>query len=88
MAAESKLQTRVIKSLKRKGWLVPKIMLCSINGWPDVEAIKNGKTVRLELKAPGEPLEPLQEYVHAQIKIHGGEVHKIDSWAEYQKLNL
>lgn len=88
MAAEAKLQSKIIRSLKRKGWLVPKIMLSSMNGWPDVEAIKDGRTIRLELKAPGKPLEPLQKYVHSLIKSHGGEVYKIDSWEGYQKLKL
>ena len=88
MAAESKLQKKVITSLKRKKWLVTKIMLSSINGWPDVEAIKHGRTIRIELKAHGKTLEPLQEYVHLQIKKHGGEVYKVDSWEEYLKLKL
>jgi hypothetical protein len=88
MAAESKLQRKIINSLKRKKWLVTKIMLSSMNGWPDVEAIKNGRTIRLELKAPGEDAEPLQKYVHSLIKSHGGEVYKIDSWEGYQKLKL
>jgi hypothetical protein len=62
--------------------------LCTVNGWPDVEIIKDGRTVRLEFKAPGEKLDPLQEYVHELIKKAGGEVYTIDSWECYLKLKL
>lgn len=88
MAAESKLQTRVRKDLTKKGWLVVKINLCSKPGWPDLEAIRFGRTVRLEMKSAGKPLEPLQEVRHEEIIYHGGEVYKIDSFEQYKTLNL
>jgi hypothetical protein len=89
MAQESKLQTKVRNSLKRKGWLVNKIILCSVNGWPDLDALSpTGRRVLLEMKAKGKKLDPLQEYVHEQIRQRGGEVYKIDSWADYLALNL
>lgn len=88
MAAEAKLQSKIIRSLRKQKWLVTKIILSSTNGWPDVEAIKEGRTIRLELKAPGKPLEPLQKYVHELIKKNGGEVFKIDNWESYLKLKL
>ena len=88
MAVESKLQTKIRRYLKRKGWLVTKHMLTSTNGWPDLEAVKSGRTVRLEIKAKGKKLEPLQEYVHAQIILHGGEVFWADSWEAFLKLKL
>jgi hypothetical protein len=85
---ESKLQKRVRADLKNKGWLVIKVILCSQNGWPDLEAIKDKKTVRIEMKAPGETLDPLQKYIHAKIKAKGGEVYMVDSWEAYLALNL
>ena len=88
MAAESKLQTKVIRSLKQRKWLVTKVMLCSTNGWPDVFCMKAGRVVWLELKAPKKPLEPLQAYIHGLIKKAGGEVYKIDNWESYLKLGL
>jgi hypothetical protein len=85
---ESKLQKRVRADLKKKGWLVTKIILCSRNGWPDLDILQDGHRVLLEFKAKGKKLEPLQEYVHSQIKSHGGEVYLVDSWESYLALNL
>ncbi len=88
MAQESKLQKKVKNSLKRKGWLVVKIMLCSQNGWPDLQCLKSGKFILIEMKAKGEEPDPLQEYVHDLIRNHGGEVYTVDSWEDFLKLNL
>lgn len=88
MALESKLQTRIIRHLKRKGWYVTKHILTSTNGWPDLEAIKNGRTVRIETKAKGKKLRPLQEFVHAQLILHGAEVYTADSWEKFLELPI
>jgi hypothetical protein len=88
MGAESKLEKRITKDMERNGWLVNKNMLNSLPGWPDRTAVKEGRTVYLELKAPGKTLEPLQEYRHKQIKEHGGEVYCVDTWEEYLNLKL
>jgi hypothetical protein len=88
MAEESRLQTKVHRFLKRNGWVVNKIILCSMNGFPDTWALKNGRVVLIENKAKGRKLGPLQEYVHEMIKINGGEVYTIDRWEEFLKLKL
>lgn len=88
MALESKLQKKVRLYLKRKGWLVVKLNLTSLAGWPDLECIKDGRTIRIEMKAPGKKPEPLQQYRHAQIKEHGGEVYTVDSMESLLELNL
>lgn len=88
MALESKLQKKVRLYLKRKGWLVVKLSLTSLSGWPDLECIKDGRTVRIEMKAPGKKLEELQKYRHAQIKEHGGEVYTVDSFELLLDLGL
>ena len=88
MAQESKLQKRVRDSLTKRGWWVNKIILCSRNGSPDLYALKGGKSIWIEMKSKGKDLEPLQEYVHMQMKIHGGTVYKIDRWEDYLELKL
>lgn len=88
MALESKLQKAVRASLKKRGWLVNKTILCSVNGWPDIIAIKEGRVIWIEMKAPGKPLEPLQQYVHEQIRNAGGTVYKIDNFEDYLRLKL
>lgn len=88
MAQESKLQIRITKKLKKSGWLVTKIMLCSTPGWPDIMAIRKGRWISLEIKSKGKKAEPLQQYVHSQIIKHGGEVHTVDTWEKFIALNL
>lgn len=88
MALESKLQTRINNYLKKKGWYGVKHMLTSKPGWPDQEFIKCGRTVRIEFKSPGKKANPLQKYVHKQIKRHGGEVYTVDTWANFLLLDL
>lgn len=88
MALESKLQTRINKYLKKKGWYGVKHMLTSKPGWPDQEFIKDSRTIRIEAKSPGKKATKLQKYVHRQIKKHGGEVYTIDSWENFLLLEL
>jgi hypothetical protein len=88
MAQESKLQIRITKKLKKSGWLVTKIMLCSTPGWPDIYAIRNKRSIHLEIKSKGKKAEPLQEYVHYQIKKQSGEVYLIDTWEKFLALKL
>lgn len=40
-------------------------------GWPDHLYVKNGKCVFVEYKQPGEPLEPIQEYVQGLLSAEG-----------------
>lgn len=88
MAGESKLQAKIIKHLEKHGWLVVKIKLCTKNGWPDLEMLRYGRTVRIEVKDEGETPDPLQDLRHEQIKAHGGEVYAVDTFEEFLKLNL
>lgn len=88
MALESKLQTRIKKYLKKKGWYEVKHMLTSRPGWPDMEAIKDGRTIRIEVKSKGKQADPLQKYVHRMIRKHGGEVHTVDTWEKFIELGL
>lgn len=88
MAGESKLQAKIIKHAEGDGWLVNKIKLCTKNGWPDLELLKMGRYVHLEIKDEGEEPTKLQLYRHEQIKAHGGEVYTVDTFEGYLKLKL
>ena len=88
MAAESKLQSWAHKRLKSAGWEVVKHILTSRPGWPDTEIIRNGRTVRIEFKAPGRSLDPLQVYIHKKLKASGAEVYMVDSKEAFYNLNL
>lgn len=87
MAKESALQARIRNRLRRDGWLVVKISLTSRPGWPDLEAIRDGRTIRIEVKDHGD-LKPHQKYRHSEIKKYGGEVYSADSWEKFLELGL
>lgn len=87
MAGEAKLQTRIKNWLQDEGWLVVKISLCSKPGWPDLEGIKEGRTIRIEVK-DNQDLDDLQVFRHNQIKTYGGEVFCVKTWDEFKKTGL
>jgi len=71
MILESTIQSKIIKWLKSDGYFVTKLMGTSTNGIPDVLAIKNGKTIFVEVKRPGRKAEPLQEYRMKELNMKG-----------------
>ena len=79
MILESEIQSFTIKLLESKGWLVVKIIQTSKNGWPDLQAIKNGITIYIECKRQGEHPVKLQVFRHEQIEKAGAKVFVIDS---------
>jgi len=71
MILESSIQSKIIKWLKSDGYFVTKLMGTSTNGIPDVLAIKNGKTIFVEVKRPGRKAEPLQDYRMKELNMKG-----------------
>ena len=74
---ESKIQAQVIRQLKDSGYLVVKIGLCSLPGFPDVMAPKGGAVKFIEVKRAGEKPTLLQEYRHRQLREQGFDVEVI-----------
>lgn len=72
---ESAIQASITKRLTAAGWIVVKIIQCTRNGWPDLQAHKNGRTIFIEVKAQGGKARPLQHYRHAELRAHGFEVY-------------
>jgi len=68
---ESEIQTKIIKYLESIGWLVVKIIQTNKNGWPDLQAHKNGKTIFIEVKSETGKVSELQKYRHKQLKEQG-----------------
>jgi hypothetical protein len=87
MAGESKLQAKGRKFMQRKGWMAVKMNNTSRPGWPDFYYLKNGRSVWIEWK-DDKNLDPLQKYIHEQIKLHGGEVYKVGTWEEFVATGL
>ncbi len=68
MASEQKIQYAINTYLKKQGWLVTKLMMTTTAGIPDLMAIKEGKTIFIEVKKPGGRLSRIQEYRIAEIR--------------------
>ncbi len=72
---ESTVQSSIQKWLKDNGWFTVKIIMASKNGVPDVMAIKDGRTVFIEVKREkGGVLSPIQEYRIKEMREYGAEV--------------
>ena len=76
---EQKIQTSIADYLRKRGWTVVKIMAASLNGWPDLHAVKEGRAIYIEVKRPGGRLSKIQEYRIEQLKKQEMRVHVVDS---------
>lgn len=74
------------KQLEKNGWLVVKIIQSTLNGWPDLQALKASRMVAIEVKRPGEQPSELQLYRHKQLREQGFEVIVAYSTNETQHL--
>lgn len=59
---ESIIQSQIKRYLEANGWLVIKLIQTTMNGIPDLMALKNGRTVFIECKQPGKKPTDLQQY--------------------------
>lgn len=70
---ESKIQSYLIRELKKRGWFVRKIARTNSPGDPDIFTYKEGRVVWIETKKSGRKADPLQEYKRREIMSHGME---------------
>lgn len=85
---ESKVQSYLIKELRKRGWFVRKIAKTSTPGDPDLYSYKDNITVWIETKQAGKKARELQEYRHDEIRSFGMKcivVSGIDQAKEYIK---
>ena len=85
---ENIIQRKVSDYFKTNGWLVVKIIQCTLNGWPDLQAHKNGKTIFIETKAEKGIVSPLQFYRHEQLIKQGFEVYVIHNLNELLNVKI
>jgi Holliday junction resolvase len=71
---ESVIQSQVIKYLEKIGWYVVKIIQTNKNGWPDLQAHKDGITIFVEVKSEKGKVSQLQQYRHKQLSNAGFKV--------------
>lgn len=78
---ESKRQSKIIKKLTEDGWLVIKLIKTNINGICDLMALKDGKTIFIEVKQPTGVLSEIQKLRIGQLRLQGFTVFV---WVDYQ----
>lgn len=77
---ESYIEKKLRCEVERLGGKVPKWISPGNRGVPDrLVILPGGRTIYVETKAPGKPLEPLQEKWAKTLKKLGHKVYKIDS---------
>lgn len=64
---ESVIQKQIIKYLESENWYVVKIIQTNKNGWPDLQAHRNGATIFIEVKSENGVVSELQKYRHQQL---------------------
>lgn len=79
---ESELQRKLILKYKAEGYIVVKVGLCNMPGFPDLMLLKDGVTTFIEVKRPGAKPRPLQEYRHNQLRKAGFSVEIMDSFCD------
>lgn len=83
---ESQLERKFRQAVERIGGRAPKWVSPGNNGVPDRIVILPGeRTVYVELKAPGEPLAPLQRKWRKILLAMGHKHYKIDSEADIDR---
>lgn len=77
---ESKLELHLVREVERIGGRAPKWVSPGNRGVPDrIVILPGGRTIFVEMKAPGKPLQPLQKKWAKTLRGLGHQVYKIDS---------
>jgi Holliday junction resolvase len=77
---ESARQTKIKKQLEKEGYFVIKLIKTSVNGIPDLMALKNGDTIFIEVKQPKGVLSEIQKYRIKELREKGFLVY---IWTDY-----
>lgn len=77
---ESIRQTKIKKQLEKDGYFVIKLIKTSVNGIPDLMALKNGDTIFIEVKQPKGVLSEIQKYRIKELREKGFLVY---IWTDY-----
>ena len=81
---EQQVQTKIKNKLKADGWLVVKLIKTSMNGIPDLLALKDGRAVFIEVKQKGGKASPLQIERINQLRAAGFEAQ---IWTDYEVIS-
>jgi Holliday junction resolvase-like predicted endonuclease len=78
---EQARQKKITNRLTAEGWFVIKLITTNSPGIPDLIALKDGKTIFIEVKQPKGVLSEIQHYRIAELRSKGFEVF---IWTDYQ----
>lgn len=76
---ESDIEGKGSEFAIRRGWMVIKLMQCSIDSMPDRLHHRRGITMYIEYKKPGESPSPKQLKRHKELRAQGIPVHVVDN---------
>lgn len=79
---ESSIEGVVVTRAEAAGWFQRKVAWLGRKGAPDRVFIKDGRTVWIEFKRPGEAPRLSQVLEHDRMRAGGAEVHSVDSIAQ------
>jgi hypothetical protein len=83
---ESPLERKAREAVERIGGKMPKWVSPGNRGVPDrLVILPDGRTIYVEMKAPGKPLEPLQRKWRKTLLGLGHQHYKIDSEADIEQ---
>jgi Holliday junction resolvase len=78
---EQARQKKISDRLKKEGWIVVKLIKTTMNGIPDLMALRNGETLFVEVKQPKGKLAPIQELRIQELKDQG---FRVEVWIDYE----
>jgi hypothetical protein len=79
MLSEKQIEKKLVKAVKQRGGLAPKLISPGMDGMPDRMVLLPGECILfVEVKAPGRKPRPLQELRHRQLTELGFEVYVLD----------
>jgi hypothetical protein len=84
--SEQKIQSSCIKHAKAKGWICCKIIKCNVNGWPDLNLFKDGKTIFVEFKSLIGKQSELQKYQQKQLEAQGFKYYLINNLQDFKEI--
>ena len=83
---ESALEHRLVREVERIGGIAPKWTSPGNRGVPDrIVILPGGRTIYVEMKAPGKPLGPLQAHWKRKLQRLGHQYFKIASVEDIER---
>lgn len=86
---ESAIESRLVREVERIGGMAPKWVSPGNRGVPDrLVILPGGRTIYVELKAPGKPMRPMQKRWRRKLEELGHQHYKIDNETDVDRFIL